>query len=239
MDKQDLNLTETELEALKSRGWQPGQPLPDPPAPVDETENLMSWGQLSEEEQNEAIRHLQRRQGHTGEPAPAAETTSEAVPDLQAKAPEGFTECPQCGYDCRSKLVTPELTETDKLAFLASLSGGRFTKTYVLFRNTVEVTFRSLTSAEHREVISLVSEDDTPVQKANNYVDGWLSAQVVSLRIGNNEYAASGLTADRIASFRKFVSDKGSAVLQAVYRARTEFTSLYNRLSVSAFDPNF
>lgn len=55
--------------------------------------------------------------------------------------------CPRCGQDLNAPVALP--ADADKLAYLQCILGSqRFTKTYVLFGNRVEITFRSLLPTE-------------------------------------------------------------------------------------------
>lgn len=77
-------------------------------------------------------------------PAPAADDAGTGI-DMPVK------HCPRCKWDLRRSDLL-DVTREDKLAWIASLHGARYRKSYTLLDGHLQVVFRSITSKETEAV---------------------------------------------------------------------------------------
>lgn len=99
--------------------------------------------------------------------------------------------CPRCRFDM-TKTEVVEPTREDRYAWLASLFGARFRKSYLLYGGQVRISFRSLTTAEtnltHDQTLhDLASRSDAGLPA---YMD-WLFSYRMALSLESIELADS------------------------------------------------
>ncbi len=105
-------------------------------------------------------------------PAPAPEPAPMPHTHSDTGANAGLSHCPHCQWDL-SIADIPEPPYADKVAFLQCMLGEKpFVKTYPLFNNNVQVTFRTLTTRE-LDVVSKQAYKDRQEGKLPNELDYW------------------------------------------------------------------
>jgi hypothetical protein len=138
-------------------------------AEMSEAEKQQIYGKLAREKQEaEAKARKQPPAAVAAIPGGAAAWASVFEDDLSAE--EKFVKslppkpaepmpavCPHCQCSLRSS--PPEITEQDKALYLGMILGGRFFKTYMLFDNHLQVTFRNRTPQENDMIMNQLAAD--------------------------------------------------------------------------------